>query len=71
MVRPAIKRVTVNLPAKLLAAAEEVSGGGITETLVMGLELLTRRRAHERALELKGKLDLRIDLDVSRERLGR
>jgi hypothetical protein len=67
----AIKRVTVNLPAQLLAEAEEVSGVGITETLVLGLQLLTRRRALERALELKGKLDLRIDLDASRERIGR
>jgi hypothetical protein len=71
MVRPAIKRVTVNLPAKLLEDAGRVSGGGITETLVMGLELLTRRRAYVQALALKGKLDLRIDLDVARERVGR
>jgi hypothetical protein len=64
----AIKRVTVNLPAKLLADAEQATGGGITETIVMGLELVARRRAHARALALKGKLALRIDLDVSRER---
>jgi hypothetical protein len=71
MAQSAIKRVTVNLPAGLLASASEVSGRGITETLVMGLELLTRRRAHERAMELKGKLDLKINLDESRERTGR
>lgn len=51
--------------------ASRVSGGGITETLVMGLELLTRRRAYVQALALKGKLDLRIDLDLARERVGR
>jgi hypothetical protein len=64
----AIKRVTVNLPAKLLASARGVSKAGITETLVEGLELIARRRAAERALKLRGKLDLNIDLDVSRER---
>ena len=66
-----IKRVTVNLPARLLAEAEEVSGRGITDTIVMGLELIARRRAHARALALKGKLRLDIDVEVSRERGGR
>jgi hypothetical protein len=67
----AIKRVTVNLPAKLLTEAEAVSGRGITETIVLGLELLARRRAYAKALALKGKLHLDIDLDVSRERARR
>jgi len=43
-----IKRVTVNLPAKLLAEAEQVSGRGITETIVLGLEQLARRSVEER-----------------------
>lgn len=63
----AVKRVTVNLPARLLSDAQGVSKTGITETLVEGLELLARRRAAEQALRLKGKLHLRIDLDKSRE----
>jgi hypothetical protein len=66
-----IKRVTVNLPAKLLSEAEEVSGAGITETIVLGLELLARRRAYAKGMALKGKLRLDLDLDVSRERAGR
>ena len=66
-----MKRVTVNLPAKLLSEAEEVSGRGITETIVLGLELLARRRAYARALAMKGKLHLKVDTDVSRERAGR
>ena len=64
----AVKRVTVNLPAKLLAEAQAASQGGITETLVEGLELVARRRAAEQALKLKGKLNLEIDVDASRER---
>ena len=64
----AIKRVTVNLPAKLLADAQKASQGGITETLVEGLNLVARRRAAERARKLRGRLELDIDLDVSRER---
>ncbi len=68
MSNAAVKRVTVNLPAKLLTEAEEVSGRGITETIVLGLELVARRRAYASALALKGKLHLNIDLDGSRER---
>ncbi|HTM46643.1 MAG TPA: hypothetical protein VL137_16925 [Polyangiaceae bacterium] len=71
MADAAIKRVTVNLPAKLLSEAEEVSGGGITETIVLGLGLVARRRAYTKALALKGKLHLDIDLDLSRERARR
>jgi hypothetical protein len=64
----AVKRVTVNLPARLLADARSSTKRGITETLVEGLELVARRRAAERALKLRGKLHLSIDLDESRER---
>ena len=71
MAERTIKRVTVNLPAKLLGRAEEVSGLGITETIVLGLEMLARRRAYREALALRGKLNLEIDLDVSRERPAR
>jgi hypothetical protein len=66
-----VKRVTVNLPRHLLRDAAEVTGAGTTETIVQGLQLLARRRAYTKGLALKGKLDLRIDLDVSRERAGR
>ena len=66
-----VKRVTVNLPRHLLRDASEVTGAGTTETIVQGLQLLARRRAYTKALALKGKLDLRIDLEASRERAGR
>ncbi len=71
MARNAVKRVTVNLPARLLSEAEDVTGRGITETLVLGLELLARQRAFKAALALKGKLRLDIDLETSRERSRR
>jgi hypothetical protein len=71
MSSPAIKRVTVNLPRALLEDAAEVTGVGMTETIVQGLQLLARRRAYTKAMALKGKLDLRIDLDAARERAGR
>ena len=62
----AVKRITVNLPRDLLEDAGEVTGVGMTETIVQGLKLLARRRAYTKAMALKGKLDLRIDLDAGR-----
>jgi len=66
-----VRRVTANLPSELLEAAMEVTGKGITETLTEGLERVRRTRAYEKAMALRGKLDLRIDLEESRERRHR
>lgn len=71
MASRAIKRVTVNLPRDLLKDAGQVTGTGTTETIVQGLQLLARRRAYTKAMALKGKLDIRIDLDAARERTHR
>lgn len=65
------RRITANLPEDLLQDAMEVTGKGITETLVEGLRLVRRARGYEKAMALRGKLHLRIDLDKSRERRRR
>lgn len=65
-----VRRVTANIPSRLLTEAMRATGSGITETLVQGLEMVRRRRAFEKAMHLKGKLRLKIDLDESRERVG-
>lgn len=65
------KRITANLPENLLREARLVTGKGITETIVMGLELLKRSRAYDKAQKLKGKIKIQIDLDTSRERARR
>lgn len=62
------KRITANIPKELLEDATRVTHKGITETLIMGLKLIKRTRAYEKAQRLKGKLNLEIDLGVSRER---
>ena len=62
------RRVTANLPGELLEDAMNVTGKGITETLVEGLRLVRRARAYEKARALRGKIRLTIDLDESRER---
>jgi hypothetical protein len=66
-----VRRVTVNLPGDLLRQAEQVTGRGITDTLVAGLKLLAQRGAYQKALALRGQLDLHVDLETSRERARR
>jgi hypothetical protein len=65
---PNSKRITANLPSDLLRDAMEVTGKGITETIVEGLQRVRRSRAYERAMALRGKIHLDVDLDTSRER---
>lgn len=63
-----IKRITANLPEDLLREAILVSKANLTETLVLGLKMVRRSAAFKKANALKGKLNLDIDLSVSRER---
>jgi hypothetical protein len=67
----ASRRVTANIPNGLLTDAQRVTGKGLTETLVRGLELVRRSGAAEKAAHLKGRLSLDVDLKVSRERSRR
>lgn len=62
------RRITANLPEDLLNEATRVTGKGITETIVAGLELVRRSRAHAKAAALRGKLQLDVDLESARER---
>jgi hypothetical protein len=59
--RMTIKRITANLPEKLLEEACKTTGDGITETLIAGLELVARKSAVENLKKLKGKIQLHED----------
>jgi hypothetical protein len=63
-----VRRVTANLPAALLDDATRITGTGITETLIEGLQMLKRRRAATKAAALRGSIQLDIDTDTLRER---
>ena len=65
------KRITANLPGELLARAMKVTRKGITETLVEGLRQVRRRSAYEKAMALRGKIKLDVNLEESRERRRR
>jgi len=66
-----VKRITANLPEDLLEEAMETTGKGITDTLTEGLELVRRTRAYRKAMDLRGILEIEIDLEASRERRAR
>lgn len=53
---PAVIRITVEVPAALLAKVQKATGAGITQTVRTGLELVAAGRAYERLLQLKGKV---------------
>jgi hypothetical protein len=62
------RRITANLPEHLLAEATKVTGKGITETIVAGLELVRRSRVHAKAQVLRGRIKIDVDLEAARER---
>lgn len=65
------RRVTANLPDDLLEAARRITGKGITDTIIEGLEQVKRRRFYERALALQGRVPLKVDLESLRGRRRR
>jgi hypothetical protein len=55
------RRVTANLPADLLQKATELTGAGITETLVEGLESILKKETLTKAKKLQGKIRIFAD----------
>jgi hypothetical protein len=51
-----------------MTKARRVTGKGITDTRLTGLRLVRRTRAYRKAMSLRGKVKLEIELDESRER---
>jgi len=61
------KKITVMLPGDLLDRALKASGEGITPTLRKGLELVAAKDVYKGLLKLKGKFDLKLDLEELRK----
>jgi len=66
--RPATRRVIANIPVDALKGAAEVTGKGITETLIEGLQMLRQRGVARKLEAFRGKIDLDIDVDALRGR---
>jgi hypothetical protein len=61
-----LKKVTVMLPADLLARATTATGKGITPTIREGLESVAAANSYEALRRLRGKVKLSINVDELR-----
>ena len=61
-----LKKVSVTLPAELLARATAASGKGITATIREGLECVAAAGSYEAFRRLRGKVKLSINVDELR-----
>ncbi len=62
----ASKKVTVNIPADVLSRARAITGRGVTETIVQGLQELERQRRRTTLRGLKGRVRFELDLKKTR-----
>lgn len=67
MAKEELKKVTVNLPAKLLARVQTATGRGVTETLVASLEEYDRLERRRALRNMAGKVDFDLDLEATRK----
>ena len=62
----AVRKITANIPAKLLKKAQDTTGLGITGTLIAGLEELERSHRRSALRSLRGRVKFELDLEKSR-----
>lgn len=62
-----MRKITVDVPADDLAAAQEFTGAGVSETVREALKKLRSIQAQQRALELRGKIKFGVDLMALRK----
>ena len=61
--RDLVRKITVEVSEHDLAAAQALTGKGVTETVRAGLTTLASLRAQRELLKLRGKLDLGISVE--------
>jgi hypothetical protein len=61
-----LRKITVEVPAHDLEMAQELTGGGVTETVRAGLKKLASIQAQQRLLKLRGKVKFTLTLDEMR-----
>jgi hypothetical protein len=60
------RKITVNVPARILENAVKVTGKGVTSTVIEGLEELDRRAKRSALRALRGKVKFELDLEDTR-----
>jgi hypothetical protein len=61
-----VKKITANIPAKLLEKAQNTTGLGITDTLIAALEELERSNRRSELRSLRGRVKFELDLEKTR-----
>ena len=56
-----MRKITLSVPADLLANCQEISGTGVSETLRTALKEMQHQWARRRFLELQGTVDVETD----------
>lgn len=62
------KKVATNIPEELLRDAVMATGLNQTQAIIEGLRELIARERRRELLDLRGKIDLNLDIDKLRER---
>jgi len=62
-----VRKITVNVPEKLLSNALESTGQGITETIIAGLIEIEKRERRQALRLLRGKIAFDLDLEKTRK----
>ena len=65
-----LRKITAFVPSETLAAAQDYTGQGVTETLRIALETLAHQRFYDRLKALKGKVKF-DDFDLEELRRDR
>jgi hypothetical protein len=60
------RKITVNVPVRVLENAVKVTGKGVTSTVIEGLEELDRRAKRSALRALRGKVKFELDLEDTR-----
>ena len=63
----ALRKITVDVPADVLAAAQELTGAGVTETVRAGLKKLASIHAQHEFRKLRGTFKFSVDLMALRK----
>lgn len=61
------RKITVKVPEKLLKKAQLITGCGVTSTVVQALELIILHDAYEKLAQMRGKVNINLDLKELRE----
>jgi len=61
-----VKKVTVNLPLRILETAMRLTGKGITPTIIEGLREIEQRSKRSVICNLRGRVRLHLDLEETR-----